>query len=255
MTTTPHDDPAADPAAAPAAVPGSTSGALSPTARTTIRRGAKRALDDRAALLDVLGAAMVCHLGVLVDGVPLVLPTAYGVDPEGPDRGGTLYVHGSVASRSLLAAPERDVSVTVTVLDGLVLARSAFHHSMNYRSAVVVGRPRAVTDEAERPRALDLVVDQVVPGRAATLRAHTRKELAATAVVALPLHEASVKARAGDPVDEEHDVGSGGWAGVVPLRLVADRPVTAADAEGEVVPADVRARVEGLGALPRRRPT
>jgi nitroimidazol reductase NimA-like FMN-containing flavoprotein (pyridoxamine 5'-phosphate oxidase superfamily) len=159
-----------------------------------------------------------------------------------------LYVHGSVASRSLLTAPEQEVSVTVTVIDGLVLARSAFHHSMNYRSAVVMGRPRLVTDPEERRRALDLVVDQVVPGRSATLRAHTHKELAATAVVALPLHEASVKARSGDPVDEERDVRAGGWAGVVPLRLVADRPVTAADAGGEVVPADVLARAEDLGA-------
>jgi nitroimidazol reductase NimA-like FMN-containing flavoprotein (pyridoxamine 5'-phosphate oxidase superfamily) len=244
MTTTPHRDRAVSSAA-------STSAPLSPTPRTTIRRGAKRALGDRDALLDVLGAAMVCHLGVLVDGVPLVLPTAYGVDPGGPDRGGTLYVHGSVASRSLLTAPQQDVSVTVTVLDGMVLARSAFHHSMNYRSAVVVGRPRVVTDDAERRRALDLVVDQVVPGRAATLRAHTRKELAATAVVALPLHEASVKARSGDPVDEERDVQAGGWAGVVPLRLVAGHPVTAADADGQAVPADVLTRAELLGDEPR----
>jgi nitroimidazol reductase NimA-like FMN-containing flavoprotein (pyridoxamine 5'-phosphate oxidase superfamily) len=220
---------------------------LSPTARTTVRRGAQRALSDRAALLDVLGAAVVCHLGVLVDGVPLVIPTAFGVDPDGPDRDGTLYVHGSVASRSLRAL-DQDVSATVTVLDGLVLARSAFHHSMNYRSAVVVGRPRPVVEEAERLRALDLVVDQVVPGRAATLRAHTRKELAATAVVALPLHEASVKARSGGPVDDGADVAEGGWAGVVPLRLVAGAPVTADDAAGHEVPADVLARAHGLGA-------
>ena len=219
---------------------------LSPTPRTTVRRGSRRALTDRAALLDVLGSAVVCHLGVLVDGVPLVLPTAYGVDPHGPDRGGTLYVHGSVASRSLLAAPHQEVSVSVTVLDGMVLARSAFHHSMNYRSAVVIGQPRLVTDDEERVRALDLVVDQVVPGRSATLRAHTRKELAATAVVALPLHEASVKARSGDPVDDEADVTAGGWAGVVPLRLVAGDPATAADAAGYDVPADVLARVDHL---------
>ena len=219
---------------------------LSPTRRTTVRRGARRALADRAALLDVLRTALVCHLGVLVDGVPVVLPTAYGVDPDGPDRDGTLYLHGSVASRSLRSAPHQEVSVTVTVLDGLVLARSAFHHSMNYRSAVVMGRPRLVTDEEERLRALDLVVDHVVPGRAATLRAHTRKELAATSVVALPLHEASVKARSGDPVDEDDDLAEGGWAGVVPLRLVAGAPVSAADAAGHAVPADVAARVDDL---------
>lgn len=221
---------------------------LSPTPRTTIHRGANRARTDRDALFDVLGAGLVCHLGLLIDGVPLVLPTAYGVDRDGPDRGGTLYLHGSVASRSLLAAPEQDVSVTVTLVDGLVLARSGFHHSMNYRSAVVVGRPRSVTDDAERLHALDLVVDQVVPGRAATLRAPTRKELAATSVVALPLHEASVKARGGGPVDEDSDVLAGGWAGVVPLCTSAAPPVTANDAAGEQVPAEVLARVAGLGA-------
>ena len=228
------------------AVPTPASTPLSPTPRTTVRRGARRAQADRAALLDVLETALVCHLGVLVDGVPVVLPTAYGVDPDGPDRDGTLYLHGSVASRSLRAAPDQEVSVTVTVVDGLVLARSAFHHSMNYRSAVVVGRPRPVTGAEERLRALDLVVDHVVPGRAATLRAHTRKELAATSVLALPLHEASVKARSGDPVDDDEDVTAGGWAGVVPLRLVAGAPVTAADAAGHAVPAEVVARVDDL---------
>lgn len=212
---------------------------LSPTPRTTIRRGAKRARLDRAGLFEVLEAGAVCHLAFLADGVPMALPTAFAFDPNGPDAGGTLYVHGSVASRSLVEAPKGEVSVTVTVLDGLVLARSGFHHSMNYRSAVVVGRPRRVVDDEERVRALDLIVDHLVPGRSRTLRAHTRKELAATVVLALPLHEASVKQRAGDPVDDDVDVAAGGWAGVVPLRLVAGLPVTAADADGEEVPPDV----------------
>ena len=216
---------------------------LSPTPRTTVRRHADRALPDRAALFEVLADAVVCHLGVLADGVPLVLPTAYGVDPAGPDAGGTLYLHGSVASHSLLSAPEQEVSVTVTVTDGLVLARSAFHHSMNYRSAVVVGRPRVVTDADEVRRALALVVDQVVPGRSATLRPHARKELAATRVLALPLLEASVKARTGGPVDDEPDVEAGGWAGVVPVRTVFGEPVTAADVDGATVPDHVLRRV------------
>ncbi len=129
--------------------------------------------------------------------MPLALPTVFGVDADGPDEGGTLYVHGSVASRSLVQAPGQDVSVTMTVLDGIVLARSGFNHSMNYRSAVVIGRPRVVTDEAERSHALDLLVDHVTPGRSAALRRPTRKELAATTVLALPLHEASVKRRGG----------------------------------------------------------
>ena len=207
---------------------------LSPTPRSTPRRESERAQSDRAALYDVLDASLVCHLGVVVDGVPLALPTVFGVDADGPDEGGTLYVHGSVASRSLVQGPGQDVSVTVTVLDGIVLARSGFNHSMNYRSAVVIGRPRVVADEAERSRALDLLVDHVTPGRSAALRRPTRKELAATTVLALPLHEASVKQRSGDPSDEVEDVEAGGvWAGVVPLRTVAGEPVTGADV-GEV---------------------
>jgi len=215
---------------------------LSPTARTTVRRGRQRARSERCDLYDVLDAALVCHLGVLVDGTPLVLPTVFAVDLDGPDDGGTVYLHGSVAARSLRAAPDRDVSVAFTVLDGLVLARSAFHHSMNYRSAVVTGRPRTVDDPDEKVRALDLVVDHAVPGRAGTLRPHTRKELAATAVVALGLAEASVKVRTGDPVDDEPDVRQGGWAGVVPLRLVPGDVVTAADAVGHEPPDHVRRR-------------
>jgi nitroimidazol reductase NimA-like FMN-containing flavoprotein (pyridoxamine 5'-phosphate oxidase superfamily) len=223
---------------------------LSPTPRSTVRRGAKRAVTDRAALLDVLATAPLCHLGVLLDGVPLVLPTVFAVDPDGPDEGGTLYVHGSVAARSLRAAPQQEVSVTVTVLDGLVLARSGFHHSMNYRSAVVIGRPRHVVDEPERSHALDLVVDHVVPGRSATLRASSRKELAATTVLALPLHEASVKVRTGDPVDEDEDVAAGVWAGVLPVRLVAGDVLTAQDADGVDVPPDVRALAAAWQAAP-----
>lgn len=222
---------------------------LSPTSRTTVVRGHRRAATDREALHEVLREAMVCHLGVVVgagvQGHPLVVPTAFGWDADGPDEGGSLYLHGSVASRSLLAAPGATVCVTVTHLDGLVLARSAFHHSANYRSAVVLGVPRVVTSPDERVRALDAIVDQVVPGRAATLRAHTRKELAATTVLALSLHEASVKVRVGDPVDEPEDVAGGAWAGVVPLRVVAGTPVTAGDARGPV-PDDVRRRAAAM---------
>ncbi len=220
--------------------------ALSPTPRTTVIRGRERARTDRQDLVDVLDAAMICHLGVLIDGSPVVLPTAYGVDLEGPDDGGTLYLHGSVASRSLRSALQSDVCVTVTVLDGLVLARSAFHHSMNYRSAVVLGRPRLVEGTEERGHALDLIVDKVAPGRAATLRAHTRKELAATSVLALGLAEASVKVRSGDPVDETEDLGHGDWAGVIPLRVVSGAIVSSADADGAEPPLEVRQRAADL---------
>lgn len=222
---------------------------LSPTPRTQVTRSAYRAVLDRDAMLAVLDDALVAHLGVVVerDGAahPVVLPTAFGVDPDGPDAGGTLYLHGSTGAGWLRSALTADVCVTVTELDGLVAARSAFHHSMNYRSVVVIGRPRPVTDPEERAVALDLIVDHMVPGRSATLRPSTRKELAATAVLAVPLLEASMKQRAGGPVDEPEDVAAGGWAGTIPLRRVALAPVTADDATGHV-PADVRRRAEAL---------
>ncbi|SDD61055.1 pyridoxamine 5'-phosphate oxidase family protein [Auraticoccus monumenti] len=224
---------------------------LSPTARTTVTRGRHRAVDDRDQLVALLQDALVAHLGVVVGDHPLVLPTAFAVDPDGPDEGGSLYLHGSVAAGWLQRALERDVCVTVTELDGLVTARSAFHHSMNYRSAVVIGRARRVEDVAERARALDLVVDHMVPGRAATLRPSTRRELAATAVLALPLAEASMKVRAGAPVDDPEDVAAGVWGGHVPLRRVAGAPVPDADAD-QRVPEDVRLRAVDLGwAAPR----
>lgn len=214
---------------------------LSPTPRTTVGRGRRRAVEDRAALHALLAEGLVCHLGVVVEGEPLVLPCAYAVDLEGPDDGGSLYVHGSVAARWLRGATGATVCVTVTELDGLVLARSGFHHSVNYRSAVVIGTARLVDDEAERLRALDAVVDHLVPGRAAALRPTTRKEAAATAVLAVPLREASMKQRAGGPEDDPADVAAGGWAGHVPLRRVAAPAVTADDAgPGAVVPEHVR---------------
>jgi nitroimidazol reductase NimA-like FMN-containing flavoprotein (pyridoxamine 5'-phosphate oxidase superfamily) len=224
-----------------------TTSPLSPTPRTTLGRLRERGTDDRAALHAILDEVLVAHLGVDVGDHPVVLPVAIAVDPDGPDRDGTLYVHGSVAARWLTRSDRRTVCVTATLLDGLVLARSGFHHSMNYRSAVVVGEARVVTDPEELVRALDLTIDHVVPGRSATLRRPTRKELAATSVLAVPLHEASVKVRAGDPVDDEPDVEAGAWAGVVPLALVASAPVSAADSHNEV-PADVARRAVRLGA-------
>jgi len=223
---------------------------LSPSPRTTITRGRDRAVSDRAALHALLDDALVAHLGVSVGEHPVVLPAAFAVDPDGPDRDGTLYVHGSVAAGWLRKAGAATVCVTVTELDGLVTGRSAFHHSMNYRSAVIIGEAREVTDPDERARALAMIVDHMIPGRSATLRPHTRKELAATAVLAVPLHDASMKARAGDPVDEPEDVEAGIWGGHIPLHRVAGTPVTAVDAEGEV-PDHVARRAMAL-SQPRR---
>jgi nitroimidazol reductase NimA-like FMN-containing flavoprotein (pyridoxamine 5'-phosphate oxidase superfamily) len=190
----------------------------------------ERGAEDRRALTELLDSSYVCHLGVVVDGAPRVMPTAFGVDYDGPDRGGTLYLHGSVAARSLVAAGGVDVCVTVTQLDGLVLARSAFHHSMNYRSAVIHGRARRVDDEQERETALNAIVDHIVPGRSAELRSNTKRELAATLVLALPLYDASVKSRSGPPQDDDQDVLAGRvWAGVVPVKTEVGPAITAGD--------------------------
>lgn len=224
-----------------------TTTALSPTDRTTVRRGKDRAVTDRSALHAILAEALVAHLGVDVGDHPVVLPVAIAVDAEGPDADGTLYVHGSVAARWLTRSERRTVCVTATLLDGLVAARSGFHHSMNYRSAVVVGEARIVTDPEEKARALDLTVDHMVPGRSATLRPPTRKELAATSVLAVPLREASVKVRSGDPVDDVEDVEAGVWAGVVPLALRTTGVVSAADSHDDVPP-DIARCATGHGA-------
>jgi len=191
---------------------------LSPTPRTTLHRLRERARIDRDDLYAVLDAGLICHLGVVVDGAPLVLPTGYG------RIGDTLYLHGSSANRSLLAAAGQDVCVTVTLLDGLVCARSIFNHSMNYRSAVVIGPARLVTGEPERLDALRAVTEQLAPGQWDYARQPTRKELAATAVLAVPLAEASVKVRSGPPHDEPEDYESGTWAGVIPAALTFGQP-------------------------------
>lgn len=220
---------------------------LMPTARTTVVRGRHRAVSERARLHALLDDALVAHLGVVVGGHPLVLPVAFGYDPDGPDAGGSLYVHGSVAARWLGSALDADVCVSVTELDGLVAGRSAFHHSMNYRSAVVIGRARAVVEEAEKERALALVVDHMFPGRSATLRPSTRKEVVATGVFAVPLHEASVKERAGGPGDEEEDVAAGGWGGHVPVTRLLGAPVADEFVGAVPVPGEVARRAAGAG--------
>jgi len=193
---------------------------LSPTARSTIRRGAARARTDRAELHAALDDGLVCHLGIVLDGAPVVVPTVYG------RSGDTLYLHGSTGAATLRAAAAgAPVCVTVTHVDGVVYARSVFHHSMNYRSAVVHGRARLVTDDAERLAGLRAVTEHVAPGSWDHARPPTRKELAATALLALDLTEASLKVRTGPPGDDDEDVEAGGrWAGVVPLSATFGAP-------------------------------
>jgi hypothetical protein len=217
---------------------------LQSTDRTRLRRSKERGVADRQALYDVLRAGMFCHAGVVVEGTPLVLPTAYAVDEAaGPD--GTIYLHGSIAGQLLRAALEQTICVTVTHADGLVLARSAFHHSVNYRSAVIFGRPRLVEDPAEKLAGLNLIMEHLVPGQAAATRPPNRKELAKTALLALELTEASVKVRAGEANDEPEDLELPVWCGVVPLRLVADDPVTNSDCDLDV-PLHVKQRAAAL---------
>ncbi|WP_449066295.1 pyridoxamine 5'-phosphate oxidase family protein [Planomonospora algeriensis] len=193
---------------------------LSATPRTVLGRSRERARTDRADLYAVLDAGLICHLGVVARGVPMVVPTGYG------RIGDTLYLHGSTGATSLRAggAGGGEVCVTVTHLDGIVLARSAFHHSVNYRSAMVYGTPRLVTDPDEHLAGLRAITEQLAPGQWDAVRPPTRKELAATAVLALSLAEASVKIRQGPPVDDEEDYGLPIWAGVLPLRTAWGEP-------------------------------
>jgi len=224
-----------------------TSDSLSPTDRTKLGRLKEKGRTDRQELHDLLHTALVAHIGVDAGTHPVVLPTVFAVDLDGPDRGGTLYVHGSVAARWLVAARSSIVCVTVTEVDGMVLARSGFEHSMNYRTAVIIGEARVVDDLDERLHALDLMVDHMVPGRAATIRRPTRKELAATQVLAVPLWEASLKVRAGGPDDEAADIADNPWGGHLPFYRVAGAPVGDEGSRGPV-PDDVRRRAEQLGA-------
>jgi len=213
--------------------------ALSATSRTQHRRLREQGSADRADLRAVLGAGFIAHLGLIVDGAPMVLPTSYGFDDE------HLYLHGSVASRSLQAEPAAEVCVTVTLVDGLVLARSVFEHAVNYRSAMIYGVPRLVTDQGEKLRGLRCLSEHLAPGQWDYARRPSRKELAATSLLALSLDEASVKIRTGPPDDGDGpDAALNLWAGELPLISVWGEPVPdPALPAGISVAAHVRARV------------
>jgi len=192
---------------------------LSSTPRTSLRRHRERGSNDRADLYGILDEGLICHLGVVADGAPVVLPTAYGRE------GDTLYLHGSSANGAFAAADGQQVCVTVTHMDGLVCARSVFSHSVNYRSAVVFGTATVVRDDDERWQALRIITDHLIPGRWAAARQPTKKEMAATAVLSLPLTEASVKIRTGMPKDEPEDHELDVWAGVLPVAVTFGEPV------------------------------
>jgi nitroimidazol reductase NimA-like FMN-containing flavoprotein (pyridoxamine 5'-phosphate oxidase superfamily) len=191
-----------------------------PTARTRVVREAHRGIYEREAAYKILDEGFICHVGFFVDGQPFVIPTAYG------RRGDNLYIHGSAASR-MLRSLEKGIAVciTVTLLDGLVLARSIFNHSMNYRSVVVLGTAVAVRDPKEKLQALELLSEHILPGRWAESRQPNEKELKQTLVLRLPIEEFSAKVRQGPPIDDEEDYAFPTWAGVIPLATVAGQPI------------------------------
>jgi nitroimidazol reductase NimA-like FMN-containing flavoprotein (pyridoxamine 5'-phosphate oxidase superfamily) len=191
-----------------------------PTERTQVRRLPKRGHYERETVYSILDTAFVCHVGFSVDGQPFVIPTNYG------RSGDTLYLHGSAASRMLKTLSGGvPVCVTVTHVDGLVLARSAFHHSVNYRSVMILGKAQLVEDPAEKMDALRIFTEHVMKGRWNDVRIPTEQELKATIVLSLPLEEVSAKVRTGGPVDDEGDYTLPVWAGVLPLETVVKPPL------------------------------
>jgi len=190
------------------------------TPRTQVRRLPQRGAYDRQTAYAILDEGLVCSLGFVHEGQPYVIPTGYG------RQGDFLYVHGSAASRMLRTIEQGvPVCVSVTLLDGLVLARSAFHHSMNYRSVVVLGTAEKITGDDEKLRALRAIVDHLLPGRWEEVRPPNDNELLATSVLRVPLEEASAKVRTGPPLDDDEDMGLSCWAGVIPMTLTPGAPL------------------------------
>ncbi|MBL8180300.1 MAG: pyridoxamine 5'-phosphate oxidase family protein [Blastocatellia bacterium] len=188
--------------------------------RTTVKRIPKRGHYDRETIDAILDEAIICHVGFVVDGQPYVIPTGFARVDD------LIYIHGSAASRMLRELSKGvDVCVTVTLLDGLVLARSAFHHSMNYRSVVILGKAELVTVQTEKMAALEALTDHFVPDRWKDVRPPTELEMKATSVLRLPLTEASAKIRSGPPVDDEADYALDVWAGVIPISLKHGEPI------------------------------
>ena len=206
---------------------------LGETERTRIRRAPTRAVKETAALYDIIDEDYMCHVGFVVVGSPVVIPTlGWRVDDE-------VYFHGSRGSRMLKAFKDGGgACLTFSLLDGLVMARSAFHHSANYRSAVIFGKPELVEDSQTKLDALEVFMDNIAPGRWDKLRETNSQELEATDVLKLPLDEASVKIRTGDPIDDEEDMNHPVWAGVIPVNQVFGPCIDAADNLPDQEPAD-----------------
>ena len=191
-----------------------------PTPRTRVVREPQRAVYDRDAVNQILDEALLCHVGFVVDGQPFVIPMSYGRD------GDALYIHGSVASRMLRNLDQGvPVCITVTLVDGLVLARSVFNHSMNYRSVVILGTATLVDDPAEKLAALRAISEHILPNRWDDSRQPTEKELKVTSVLRLPINEFSAKVRVGPPVDDAGDYAFPTWAGVIPLEMNSGAPI------------------------------
>ena len=192
---------------------------IAPTARTRVKRHAERGAYDRATIYDILDAGLICHVGIVEDAQPFVMPTIHA------RMGDRLLLHGSPGSRLLRTIRNgASLCVTVTLLDGLVLARSAMHHSMNFRSVVLLGKGSVIEDEDEKIRALRKISDHIIPGRWAEIRPPNAAELKLTTVIAIPIDEASAKVRSGPPVDDEDDYRLAVWAGVLPLQLTPQAP-------------------------------
>jgi uncharacterized protein len=192
-----------------------------PTARTRVVRESHRGVYDRETIYKILDEGFLCHIGFVADGQPFVIPTSYGRKED------HLYIHGSAASRMLrnLQKEGSQVCVTVTLLDGLVLARSVFNHSMNYRSVVVLGKAALVDDPAEKLAALRILSEHILPGRWDDSRQPNERELKQTSVLRVPIEEFSAKVRTGPPIDDEEDMSFPTWAGVIPLGMKAGAPI------------------------------
>jgi len=198
--------------------------AISPTDRATVRRLPKRGNYDRNTINAILDEGLICHVGFVVDGAPRVIPTGY------VRIGDNLYIHGSPASAMLaVGGKPQEISITVTLIDGLVLARSAFHHSVNYRSVVIFGPAHVVESAAEKMEILKAFTDHMIPGRWADARKPTEPELKGTKVLCVPIIEASAKIRTGPPIDDKEDYELSMWAGVLPLATVAGTPIADPD--------------------------